>query len=153
MSLLKALLSQPRAFAGHGTNYEGERFAGRLELQPLVNESALMLHYTATRTDGEHLHKEATLLGRNEEDELCLWPIMEELPFVLPHPQVSSTLHEGGKLVVVFASGPREMTEIFREEITVELKLNGELTYAHSWGLPGGIFEARSSCVLFPADA
>lgn len=43
MNLLTALLSQPTQFSGHGTNHEGEDFVGRLEMQPLVNASALML--------------------------------------------------------------------------------------------------------------
>lgn len=63
MNLLKALLSQTPTFVGNGTNHEGEHFVGRLEMQALVNASALVLHYTATRTDGKHLHKEATLLA------------------------------------------------------------------------------------------
>ena len=151
MNLIALLLSHGHTFAGQGTNHEGEHFLGVLELLPLVNGSALMLHYTATRIDGKHLHREATLLGKGHQTELCLWPVMEELPIVLPHPQVSGTVLAGGGVKVIFASGTREMTEHFREEITVELKPTGELTYAHSWGMPGGTFEERSSCMLIPA--
>lgn len=152
MNLIAALLSRPPKYLGQGTNHEGEAFVGRLEIQSLVNGSSLLLHYTATRTDGKHLHKEAALLGTSHDSELCLWPVMEELPFVLPHPEVSNTRNEDGTLVVVFASGPREVTDSFREEITIEVRSNGELRYAHSWGMPGGAFEARSSCFLSPAD-
>jgi hypothetical protein len=152
MNLIAALLSRPLNFVGQGTNHEGEIFVGRLEIQSLVNGSSLLLQYTATRTDGKHLHKEATLLGTSHSNELCLWPVMEELPFVLPHPEVSNTRNDDGTLVAVFASGPREATECFREEITIEARANGELRYAHSWGMPGGAFEARSSCLLSPAD-
>jgi len=52
----------------------------------------LMLHFTAIGTDGRHLHKEATLLATAPDGRLCLWPVMEELPFVLPHPQASNAL-------------------------------------------------------------
>lgn len=75
MNLLAALRSQSTIFEGTGTNHEAEDFVGRLELQPLVNGSALMLHYTATRTDGKHLHQEATLLATGADGALCLWPM------------------------------------------------------------------------------
>ena len=150
MNLIAALLSHGHKFAGRGTNHMGESFLGRLELVPLVNNSALMLHYTATRIDGKPLHREATLLAQSHHNGPCLWPVMEELPFVLPHPEKSSTVLAGGGVKAIFASGPREMKEHFREEITVELKHGGELTYAHSWGMPGGTFEARSSAVMLP---
>lgn len=149
MNLLAALLAQASTFSGHGSNHEGEDFVGRLELQPLVNASALMLHYTATRTDGKQLHQEATLLAAAPDGALCLWPVMEELPFVLPHRAVDSSLDEvDGTLAVVFASGATDMVNTFREEITIALKPGGELRIAHSWGLPGGVFAQRSSCTL-----
>jgi hypothetical protein len=94
MNLLKALLSQAPTFVGNGSNHEGEHFVGRLELQPLVNDSALVLHYTATRSDGKPLHQEATLLAVAPDGALCLWPVMEELPFVLPHRAIDSSHDE-----------------------------------------------------------
>lgn len=149
MNLLTALLSQPTAFCGPGTNHEGEDFVGRLDMQPLVNASALMLHYTATRTDGKHLHRESTLLAAGPDGVLCLWPVMEELPFVLPHRAVSSTHDESnGAPTTVFASGPRDLVDTFREEITIALTPDGDLHIAHSWGMPGGAFAERSSCTL-----
>jgi hypothetical protein len=149
MNLLKALLSQAPTFVGNGSNHEGEHFVGRLELQPLVNDSALVLHYTATRSDGKPLHQEATLLAVAPDGALCLWPVMEELPFVLPHRAIDSSHdEEDGTLAVLFASGPRDMAHTFREEITIALKPGGELRIAHSWGMPGGVFAERSNCTL-----
>jgi hypothetical protein len=149
MNLLAALLSQSPTFIGTGTNHEGENFVGRLEMQALVNASALMLHYTATRTDGKHLHKEATLLAVGPDGALCLWPVMEELPFVLPHRAIDSAHDKaGGSLAVIFATGPRDMINTFREEITIALKPGGELRIAHSWGMPGGAFAQRSTCTM-----
>jgi hypothetical protein len=151
MSILQLLLSQPRLFVGSGMNHEAESFTGRLELQPLVSGNAVMLHYTATSVSGEHLHKEATLLGTNSDGVLCLWPVMEELPFVLPHPLLRSTLRENGTLEVVFANAPRSAMGIFREEITIALAPNQTITYAHAWGMPDQPFEERSSCELVPS--
>ena len=153
MNLIEALASQPRVFEGRGRNHEGQSFVGRLEIEALVGGKALMLRYIATGEHGEVFHTEATLLAVCQDGNLCLWPVMEELPFILPHAQVSCVDGQVSSLVVVFASGPREDSEHFREEITVELKANSELVYSHAWGMPGGLFEARSSCVLFPAVA
>jgi hypothetical protein len=149
MNLLVALLAQARTFSGKGINHEGEGFQGYLELQPLVNASAVMLHYSATRSDGKHLHQEATLLAAGPDGALCLWPVMEELPFVLAHRAIDSSLDEDdGTLAVVFASGPRDAAHGFREEITIALRPGGELRITHSWGMPGGAFAERSSCTL-----
>jgi len=77
---------------------------------------------------------------------------MEELPVVVPHPQISHRLLPNGGVVLVFASGARETVDAFREEITLEVKPNGELVYAHSWGMPGGDFAERSSCALVATE-
>ena len=150
MNLLGALLSRPRRYTGSGTNHEAERFNGVFELQPLVGQSAVLLHYTATRVDGLHLHREATLVALDADGTPCLWPVMEELPFVLPHSQLTCTAPGLDTLVFVFSSGPRDATESFREEITIELGPKDRLIYAHAWGMPGAPFAQRSRCELLP---
>ncbi len=150
--LLHTLASKARRLTGAGLNHAGEHFVGRLELAPLVGGQAVLMHYHATRDDGEHLHREATLLGRLPDGRLCLWPVMEELAFVLAHPELASTQRDDGTRVLVFASGSREAVEIFREEITLELAPHGAITYAHAWGMPGEAFAARSHCVLTPDE-
>ncbi|STQ91549.1 hypothetical protein [Iodobacter fluviatilis] len=152
MNMLTALLAQPRKFTGHGTNHEGEDFIGHIEIKTLPSPVALMLYYSACGADGQQFHSEATLLGNTAEGKLCLWPVMEELPFVLPHTESSSAVMTDGEFIAIFSSGPRDRTEIFREEITIKLQPDGGISYAHSWGMPGGTFEARSSCVLFPSE-
>ena len=71
MNLLEALAQRPRIIAGRGTNHEGQHFVGRLEVQPLMNGSAMLPH-TATGLGGEHFHAEATLLGMSADTTLCL---------------------------------------------------------------------------------
>lgn len=74
---------------------------------------------------------------------------MQELPFVLPHRAIDSSHDdEDGTLAVIFSSGPREIVNIFRQEITIALRPGGELRIAHSWGMPGGAFAQRSRCTL-----
>ncbi|CAN5235599.1 hypothetical protein BH09PSE6_BH09PSE6_01820 [soil metagenome] len=150
MKLLKALAAGNRHWSGSGTNHESERFTGRLVIQPIVNDRAVLLHFTATRLDGLHLHRESTLLGVNVASKLCLWPVMEELPFVAPHVETVNETTPDGATIVVFSSGPRDDVGVFREQLTIELRPDGSLVYAHSWGMPGGHFGDRSSCALQP---
>ena len=54
------------------------------------------------------------------------------LPFVLPHrAKHSSPDDEDGTLAVMLFNGPKELVNTFREEITIALKLGGELCIAH----------------------
>jgi hypothetical protein len=151
VDLLAALMSGPRRFAGAGVNHEGEDFGADLELRPLAGSAALMLHYVATRADGVRVHSEDCLLGRDEADRLCLWPVMEELPHVLPHRLTHLDSTAAGGIRAVFAFGNTEERAGFREEISIERKPSGALVYAHAWGLPGGDFAPRSRCELHPA--
>ena len=151
MNLLGALLSRPRKYTGSGTNHEAEQFNGVLEVQPLVEQTAILLHYVAMRVDDLHLHRESTLVGLDAHGQPCLWPVMEELPLVLAHTQLTYTAPGADTHVWVFSSGPRDATESFREEITIELGPKGRLIYAHAWGMPGATFAQRSRCELLPA--
>jgi hypothetical protein len=153
MKLLSTLSNGPTLFTGHGINHEGENFLGRMEILTLVGGKGVLLHYTATGNDGKHLHEESTLLSTNDQQVLCLWPVMEELPFVLAHPKISTATRDDGTFVAVFASGPRTAKDVFREEISIELGEDASLCYAHAWGMPGGNFEARSRCQLTPKDS
>lgn len=148
MDILLALLSLPQEFAGDGVNHEGEKFRGALRIEPLVGGTAIMLHYTATLMDGRQVHAEATLLARNEQGKLCLWPVMQELAAVIPHVEVGAVAGGCPPVTATFASGPREALDVFREEIAISQGDDASLTYAHSWGLPHGQFAARSSCKM-----
>ena len=153
MNLIKALAARTSLFEGRGHSHDGEGFVGRLKVETLVDSKPLLFRYVATGDKGDVFHTEATLLGVAPDGNLCLWPAMDELPFVLPHPLVSCVAAHAGSLLAVFASGSRDAVDQFREEITVELKGNVELVYTHAWGMPGGAFEARSSCTLFASAA
>lgn len=154
LDLLTSLAANAGRYVGCGINHEGERFTGSLDVQPLIGGTAVMLHYTAVREDGVQVHTESTLLGRTMEGKLCLWPVMQELPMILPHValQEPAALPEG-TVGAVFASGPREARHQFREEITLILLPGGGLRYAHAWGLAGGEFGERSSCETQRCDA
>ena len=141
--LLAALINRAGRYVGRGVNHEQESFEGALRVEPLVDGTAVMLTYIATRDDGIEVHAESTLLARAPDGRLCLWPVMRELPFVIAHPAVA-----GDDQSTTFSSGARDAVSEFREEITLALAENDGLVYSHAWGLPGGEFKQRSQCEL-----
>jgi hypothetical protein len=151
--LLSVLAANAGVYVGRGVNHEQESFIGRMEVQPLVAGAGVMLHYIAARENGVRVHEEATLLGRCQSGTLCLWPVMEELPVVLPHEAIAVREHAlDGEHIQVFASGERAARELFREEITLAVRAGGTLLYSHAWGMPGGEFGERSSCEMRRAE-
>jgi len=111
---------------------------------------AVTLHYTALGRDGRQLHEEFTLLSQSDQGRLCLWAVMAELPVVMPHHALADPTAATDGVAVVFACGPRDANDRFREELSIDCRADGGITYAHAWGMPGGSFEARSNCVLQP---
>ena len=153
MSMLELLASGPKAFRGEGVNHENESFIGALTVQPLEGGRAVLLSYTATLATGTIVHSESTLLGAGPDGKLCLWPVMSELPMVLPHKELTTKSESESVMLAVFSSGSRHDLAKFREEISIRVNSNGSLVYAHAWGLPGGNFEDRSSCSMLPSGA
>ena len=150
MILLATLASRAGAFRGHGVNHAGQPFVGTLQIAPVMAGRAVTLHYTATGLDGQALHEEFALLALADDQRLCLWPVMTELPFVMPHRAsgASGTARKDAR--EVFATGPRDAVANFREEITIECLADGGINYAHAWGMPGCEFAPRSRCEFFP---
>ncbi len=147
MTIITSLISGPGKYSGTGINHEGESFLGTMVVQQLLNDMGVMLHYEATVSGGHRVHAESTLLAPDMDGNMVLWPVMSELPGVLPHRAIALTESEG-----VFASGSCEDGSSFREEITIRLEADGTLTYAHAWGMPEGSFEDRSSCRMSPSE-
>ena len=148
MNLLTTLAARAGVFTGRGVNHKNETFTARMTIAAVMAGRALNLHYVATGIDGQHLHEEFTLLALAGDQRLCLWPVMDELPFIMPHLETGDANAPGAALRGVFATGRRDAADQFREEIEIECLADGGLRYSHAWGLPGGAFEARSSCEL-----
>ena len=145
MILLATLASRAGAFRGHGVNHAGQPFVGTLQIAPVMAGRAVTLHYTATGLDGQALHEEFALLALADDQRLCLWPVMTELPFVMPH-RASDAAVDCAR--AVFATGPRDAMSSFREEILIECLADGGINYAHAWGMPDEEFANRSRCEL-----
>jgi hypothetical protein len=153
MNILEILASGPKAFRGDGVNHENESFIGALNVEALEGGRAVLLRYWATLLTGTVVHSESTLIGNGPDGKLCLWPVMSELPVVLPHTELMNQAESAKYTLAVFSSGPRNDSAKFREEISIQVSSDGTLVYAHAWGLPGGSFEDRSSCSMVPSVA
>jgi hypothetical protein len=153
MNLLSSLVSGPNLFHGEGVNEENEAFVGELRIQVLEGGRAALLSYVATLSTGKIVHIESSLLGIGPTGRLCLWPVMFEIPVILPHQELTTEAGPRGGVKAVFGSGPRDEAASFREEITVQINADRSLVYAHAWGLPGGAFEDRSLCHMVPSAA
>lgn len=148
MTLLPVLAAGPKEYKGSGVNHEGETFVGAVRVQCLLDGKGVLLHYEVKVADHEVVSAECTLLAPDMNGTLMLWPLMFELPGVLSHRAIAQSKTEDK-----FASENRDDKNEFREEITILVSADGSLTYAHARGLPGGQFEDRSSCRLWPSDA
>jgi hypothetical protein len=153
MNILTSLASGPTAFRGEGVNEENEVFVGELTIQMLEGGRAALLSYIATLSTGKVVHTESSLLGTGPTGRLCLWPVMSEIPVILPHTEITTEIGPIGEVKTIFGSGPRSESASFREEITIQINSDRSLIYSHAWGLPGGDFEDRSSCHMAPSAA
>ncbi len=153
MMLLTSLVSGATVFSGEGVNEESEPFVGELRIQVLEGGRAALLIYIAKLHTGKIVHAESSLLGTGPNGKLCLWPVMSEIPVVLPHVELSAEAGLAGEIKAVFGSAPRGEVASFREEITIQINADRSVVYAHAWGLPGGAFQDRSSCHMVPGAA
>ncbi len=150
MDLQATLAARAGSFAGRCVNHEKEACAGRLVVTSVIAGRAVTLHDTALGLDGQNLHEEFTLLAQSDQGGLCLWLVMAELPGVMPHHALADPAAANDGVALVFGTGPRDADDRFREEISIACRTDGGITYTHAWGMPGGSFEARSSCELQP---
>ncbi len=119
---MSTLAARAGSCPGHGVNHEKEAFTGRLVVSPVLAGRALTLHYTALGLDGQKLHEEFTLLSQSDQGGLCLWPVMAELPAVMPYQALADPAAAGDSVALVFSCGRRDR---FREEIGIDCRADG----------------------------
>jgi hypothetical protein len=147
MTDISCLTDLPKSWVGAGSNHDNEAFTATLEIEHLVGRKAVKIDYVATRIDGIHLHRETGLLSSDHTGKLCLWPVMEELPFVLPH-RAAQFHQEGSHWSITFATGDEGKSVSFQEEIVIFKTKDGKLGYEHRWGMPGRAFGPKSTCMF-----
>ena len=130
-------------YQGEGINHEGQPFKGMLFLSPVFGGKGFNLQFKAEGKDGSIYHQEESKLAPMMDGTLCLWNFNTNTPGLVPHELRKFENSDHSKFTFGF-NQPSD-TNSFREEITLELWSNGDISYSYSWGLPQGEFKERSA--------
>ncbi len=159
INLLELLTKREGNYMGTGINHENKKFQGTLEVRSVVNHKGVSFRYKAIGFKGNEFNKdtslynedtilyneEITIICNDNENKITLWTLNNNIGtmvrFVLRRFRQVSPKH----CLFIFGYGDPEDNNIFREEITIEIWDNGDLSYNYSWGEAGGHFLSRST--------
>ncbi len=166
INLLEVLAKRDGHYLGKGVNHENKEFQGTLALRSIVNKKGVSLKYKAIGVEGNEFNKdttlynhetilyneEYTLICNDSENKLTLWTLNNNIGtmarFDLRRYRQVSPKHS----LFIFGFGDPEDNNVFREEITIELWDDGDLSYNYSWGEAGGHFLSRSTVRMKKID-
>lgn len=166
INLLDILTKRDGNYMGIGINHENKEFQGTLTLTSIVNNKGVSLRYKAIGIDGNEFNKdtnlynhetilyneEYTLICNDSENKLALWTLNNNIGtmarFDLRRFRQVSPKH----CLFIFGFGDPDDNNVFREEITIELWDEGDLSYNYSWGEAGGHFLSRSTVKMKKID-
>lgn len=152
-SVFKTLLKYQGEYEGEGTNHEGRRFVGKLQVEPVLEGRGVALRFVAKgKESGELFHQEESLVAPSVDERLTLTTLSTNLPGLVTHELRRQQTESQGTEIVFGYNAPEDFTA-FREEVAIDFFDNGDLGYRYSWGLPGGDFESRSGLRLTPCAA
>ena len=141
--LISKLIARAGKFSGRGVNHEGQAFEGELALTPLLKGKGIHLSFKATGDDCRIFHEETTTIAPNHMGEIGLYNLNTNMPGLTHHRLIEESAEKA-----IFAFGNRADSQSFREEISLELHLDGSISYKYAWGLPGGEFADRSGALM-----
>lgn len=156
---LDVLRKRAGIYMGHGENHEKKAFKGDMELRNIVNNKGISMKYKAVGVDGVEFNKETnlynldtilyneewTLICNDSDNKLCLWTLNNNMGTMVKFDLRRFRQVSGKHQIFIFGFGDADDNTVFREEITIELWEDGDISYNYSWGEAGGIFLARST--------
>lgn len=166
INLLDVLTIREGRYEGIGKNHEEKQFKGMLHLSSIVNNKGIAFKYKAVGIEGNEFNnlkalyneetvlynEEHTIICNDNENKLALWTLNNNIGtlarFELRRFRQISPNHT----LFIFGFGDPEDNNIFREEISIELWNNGDLSYNYSWGEAGGLFLVRSTVRMKKID-
>ena len=160
--MLEILSQWEGNYMGTGINHEKKEFQGTLELKSVINNKGVSVKYKAIGIKGVEFNKETNLYNEdtvlyNEENtvicydnknELSLWTLNNNIGTMVRFDLRRYRQVSNKRFLYIFGYGDPEDNDTFREEITIELWDNGDLSYNYSWGEAGGLFLSRSTIRL-----
>ncbi len=142
--ILNVLSNAVGSYTGKGINHEGQPFKGTFSLKPILNGIGYQIQFVATGSDGMTYHQEVSTIAPSMTEKLTLWNFNSNSPALLGHELKSITPKTGALASFVFGFNLPTDADSFREEITLDIWQNKEISYTYSWGMPGGEFKERS---------
>ena len=159
LDLLEVLLKHTGHYMGVGVNHENKEFKGDFEMLPIVNKKGIFIEYKSIGTSGVEFNKpeslynidtilhneEHTIIAYDSNNQLSLWTLSSNIATFVKfelrrYKHISAKRH-----LFIFGFGNPENSNIYREEITLEIWDNGDISYNYSWGEPEGHFISRST--------
>lgn len=154
-TIVEALAARAGRYAGEGINHDQEPFRGELTLTPVADGAAIAIDYTATglgEQAGTVFHTEHSVIATDATGAPLLATVNAHGGGLQSMPLRRDAPEDGSERTLVFGFNDPADTAAFRMEIAIDLWPNGDLTYRHAWGLPGGSFAPRSGARLAPGD-
>ena len=150
--VIEALLKRVGSYGGHGINHHDQPFYGELELSVMLDGAAVGIRFQATGIDGVVLHDERTWIASTAEGGLALWTISTSANSVLRHDLAADRSTDELERLLLFRMGEPSDRSSLRNQVTLELFVDGRLGYRYAWGRPGEDFADRSSVQMSRVD-
>lgn len=142
---LKMLNAASGTYLGNGLNHEDQAFTGTLNLRGLLDGRGTSIQFTAIGSDGKLYHQEASTIAPTISENLALWNFNSNSPGLICHELRDTKPKSGALSSYTFSYNQASDINLFREEITLDIWENKDISYSYSWGMPGGDFKERSS--------
>lgn len=166
-NLLEVFIGKEGVYTGTGINHENTVFNSQMELKRIINGRGVEIKYKAIGIEGSELNKptalyneetilfneENTIIAYDSQNKLCLWTLNSNIPSMVKFDLRRFREISGKKHIFIFGFGDPAVDVIFREEISIEISANDEITYSYSWGQADGMFISHSTATMKKIDS
>jgi hypothetical protein len=164
--LMEVLSSRTGHYTGVGITHENKEFEGELELNRIVNGKGLLLKYKSIGITGTEFNKhenlynkdtklyseEHTIIAYDSKNHISLWTLSSNINTFIKFDLKRYRQAPANRHLFIFGFGKHSDFSIYREEITIELWENGDLSYNYAWGEAGGHFVSHSTIRMKKSD-
>ena len=141
-NFIAILAERSVSYTGTGKNHDNKEFCGTLELGTIANNKGVSLEFRAVGTEGNEFNKDTNLYSRDtvlfseessiicydSKNELALWSLNSNIGTMAKFHLRRFRQISGTRSLFIFGYGSPENNTIYREEISIELWENGELS-------------------------
>jgi hypothetical protein len=147
MDFIEELIEKSGSYKGTGMNHEGDEFIGKLQITPVLSNTAFEIKFNAASKDGLEFHDEVSILSKDDQGNWALFNTNSNSQCCTIH-QLESSDKVKDKRTLSFMYGQFDNTDSFRERVCLDLFQEDQVAYHYYWGVPGGAFQYRSGLVM-----